>query len=498
MATETLTTTTTAVAKAGERVVFPYASGQPAGTYSASGAVLKAGSTTLTIGYGISFERDGVVVTPAASCEIPAGVLTLTVSNFASGPVDVVTVGSVSRGVGEKLFEVVSVVDFKTPAISWATAFNAAIQSGRFLNVPPGDYLLDAPLTKTDLANFVLFGQGARLILAPGVNFSLLDWINSTDVRISGLRFKHDRTQQTGGHCIRLSGATRLTIEDCVIEDAFGYGIGAQVGTFKDFRLSGVSVYNCGEDSIDLKNKNNNNEGIIYNNLVIDTNGLNGGSGKAGIDIRGPASISNVQVFRCGTGIRFRATDANLENGLGGHRSSLTGFVIDQGASATGVSVDAENVSVSNGTVKGGSIAVSTTAGSKNAVISNVVAENAAALRAFEIVGPDTSLVNCIADGGAIGFRFYAASDASRCVAKNMTSKGFQMEAGATGVSLFGCKQINCATPISDFSSVAQIVNSPTLGLQRIDMVGLPTTAPTAGSNLLWVDTAAGNALKRA
>jgi hypothetical protein len=79
-----------------------------------------------------------------------------------------------------------------------------------------------------------------------------------------------------------------------------------------------------------------------------------------------------------------------------------------------------------------------------------------------------------------------------------MTSKGFQMEAGATGVSLFGCKQINCATPISDFSSVAQIVNSPTLGLQRIDMVGLPTTAPTAGSNLLWVDTAAGNALKRA
>lgn len=101
MATETLTTTTTAVTKAGERVVFPYPNGQPAGSYQSTGAVLKANGTALTVGFGVSFERAGVVVTPAASCEIPAGILTLAVAQGASEPVDVVTVGSVTKGAGE-------------------------------------------------------------------------------------------------------------------------------------------------------------------------------------------------------------------------------------------------------------------------------------------------------------------------------------------------------------------------------------------------------------
>lgn len=101
MATETLTVTTTAATKAGERVTFPYSNGQPAGTYSASGSVLKVGGVALNIGYGVSFDRDGVVLTPAASCEIPAGVLALTVTNTASEPVDVVTINGVSRQAGE-------------------------------------------------------------------------------------------------------------------------------------------------------------------------------------------------------------------------------------------------------------------------------------------------------------------------------------------------------------------------------------------------------------
>jgi lysophospholipase L1-like esterase len=83
MATETLTTTTTAVAKAGERVLFPYPSGQPAGAYQSSGAVLRVGGVVLPIGFGVSFDSAGAIVTPAASCEIPAGTLTLAV-NYAA------------------------------------------------------------------------------------------------------------------------------------------------------------------------------------------------------------------------------------------------------------------------------------------------------------------------------------------------------------------------------------------------------------------------------
>lgn len=83
MATETLTTITTAVTKAGERVVFPYTYGARAGDYSTADAILKANGTALPIVFGLSFDAAGAVVTPGASSEIPAGSLTLTV-NYAS------------------------------------------------------------------------------------------------------------------------------------------------------------------------------------------------------------------------------------------------------------------------------------------------------------------------------------------------------------------------------------------------------------------------------
>lgn len=79
-ATETFSKTTTAVTKAGERVVFPYPGGAASGAYDSSGAVLKVGGVTRSVVFSVSFGADGATVSPGASAEIPAGNLTLTVS----------------------------------------------------------------------------------------------------------------------------------------------------------------------------------------------------------------------------------------------------------------------------------------------------------------------------------------------------------------------------------------------------------------------------------
>lgn len=398
--------------------------------------------------------------------------------------------GTTSQQINEKFAEAISVKDFGAVGDGvtddWA-ALTAAIQSNRLVTIPPGDYLLSQTLNKSNLTNCIIFGHGARLTLAKNVNFSLLDFSNSVDVRITGLRFNHQRNFQTGGHCIRLSGGTRLKIDHIVIENAKQYGIGAQVGTFTDFTLSDVKLYNIGDDGIDLKNHNNDNTGIIYNNITVDTTNLNGDGGKTGIDMRGPAVITNVQIRNSNCGVRFRATDpSDLANGVGGHRSSLSNFVIVQSGSATGVSVDAENVAVTNGTIKGGACAYSSTENGFNAVVSNVIALDTGSNRAFEIKGEDTSVVNCVVDGGVNAFRFYTNGTADRCVAKNMTGKAFQIDAPATSVAITNCKQVSCVTPISDFSGVAQIFNSPTIGITRFNVKGLPTSASGLATGQVW------------
>jgi hypothetical protein len=79
----------------------------------------------------------------------------------------------------------------------------------------------------------------------------------------------------------------------------------------------------------------------------------------AGIDMRGPAVISNVFIYEVdnsNSGIRFRETGVPSV-GTGGHYSSLTNFHIvgysDSENATVGVSIPASYVSVSNGYIEG-------------------------------------------------------------------------------------------------------------------------------------------------
>lgn len=79
-ATETFTTTTTAVTKVGERIAMAYPTGYSSGHYDNSTAALTVGGVAFTGKFGVSLGDNGATVTPLAGYEIPAGSLVLTVT----------------------------------------------------------------------------------------------------------------------------------------------------------------------------------------------------------------------------------------------------------------------------------------------------------------------------------------------------------------------------------------------------------------------------------
>jgi hypothetical protein len=203
MATETLTTTTAAVTKAGERVVFPYAGGQPSGTYQSAGAVLSVGGVPLSIVFSISFETDGVYVRPGASAEIPAGALTLAVRYTGSSSIHP------SEEVSALLYGASpsNSADENFAAITNACAVVKA-RGGGYVNIGPGVYLTRGLTLQSGV---YLCGAGMNattLKLADGSNSNVLyassqqsigvealtidgNYLNQTDKTKSGVLFEN-------------------------------------------------------------------------------------------------------------------------------------------------------------------------------------------------------------------------------------------------------------------------------------------------------------------
>lgn len=284
--------------------------------------------------------------------------------------------GAVTRTTQSKMQDMVSVKDFgavgngvtdDTAAINAAiTAINAL--GGGTVFFPEGTYLVgDAGgnVAISLLSNVTLNGDGINVTiikLKNSGNAHVINAASASNVSITNLTVDGNRANQSlSVHCIRGSSVDGYFIENVEAKQSYAYGIGFQTGTFKRIKLNNVYVHDTGLDGIDTKNKNNNNEEVQYSNITVRQWGLDTtATGQAAIDIRGVANLVNIGVRNPANnscvGIRFRDGDVGDVNGVGGHKSSLTNFFVDMGATTTsvGLNIVARDVTVSNGHIQGG------------------------------------------------------------------------------------------------------------------------------------------------
>lgn len=241
----------------------------------------------------------------------------------------------------------------------------ANASGGDVVYVPKGHYFIDQAnyygLLCSGHSRIKLTGDGdylSRIQMVDGAGGHIVGLINVSDFTVQGIGLDHG--VQTVGHGIRVEGADNLRIEDCTIRNAKSYGIGLQGGALKRIRLRRLEIIETGADGIDFKNLLNQNQDIEISGVAIRGFGLdpNVDPGKAGIDVRGPARLSNIEIFGIqeqDDAIRFRPGESSDPAGIGGHQSVLTNFRVNGAGKpqSKGLVIGGRQVTVSGGFISG-------------------------------------------------------------------------------------------------------------------------------------------------
>lgn len=311
--------------------------------------------------------------------------------------------GAVATTVQGKLRERVSAEDFFIAGESDATvmiqrAIDAVHEAGGGEVDVLREYFVSASVSTeqfwfADIATKHTASAVTALILRSGVSLvgrgshvSKITCTNRSRTVVSclsmdggGIRNMHIRSTWTpaytnAGHGIMLcvselnDSNKNLVFENLEISNVGSYGIGAQWGNFKNNRYDKIYVHDVGADGIDHKVRGGvgvTSSGVSFSNILCERFGQRSGiTGSAGIDIRGPATVTNYVARSFGaaggvnTGIRFSAGvyDANgVDNRQPSSLSALTNFLIesDHLFNTTGVVLlSSEATKVSNGSIK--------------------------------------------------------------------------------------------------------------------------------------------------
>lgn len=386
-------------------------------------------------------------------------------------------------------------VDATTAINAAITACNAA--GGGRVYLPAGTYLVSESSGSVAIAmksDVWLCGDGPATIikLADGADSHVVQAQLITNFVLSDFQIDGNRTNQTAQtHGIRLAYIDAGFITRCIIHDTAYYGIGAQHGQIANLWIDNNSIYDTGGDGMDFKNKEDTNYGIFISNISIRNIGLYGVvDDQTGIDIRGPARISNVSVYDVpdgGFGVRFREGETSTTNGLGGHRSSLTGFDI-RGAQSTGgagVYVGGRDIHVSNGYVYGmyrgaqvlGPRSTITGVSIEDPVDCGFSLQNSVSA---DIPDPpdDVTLVVChvkwsALGGSSRGYRLAQGGAAARqkligCTAAN-AAIGVLVNVDSTDAVIDGGDYATCTAPISDAGTGTTVIShSGGLGVSTV------------------------------
>lgn len=201
--------------------------------------------------------------------------------------------------------------------------------------------------TNGGIGGFTLIGPGATGNAAHGIHLSYL--LSDTVHSNANIRLRRLHIKNWGS-----------------------YGIGHQYGSPENYEVSDVIIENTGADGIDHKvrfgpgDQDDNAIGVILDNIIVRNFGQRITTSVAGIDVRGRAILSNIEV----TGVPALCRGIEMAPGIqqgaehrqSSSRSSLTNFYVEAASAADqiiGVACFSSGpMVVSNGYVRGAQFAV--------------------------------------------------------------------------------------------------------------------------------------------
>lgn len=380
---------------------------------------------------------------------------------------DVKSFGAAGDGVANDYSAIIAAVQ----------AANAA--GGGTVYFPPGTYVTGSTIAVTG-SNVHLMGAGRGAVvvrLADGVNSHVINLTSITDCSVTRLTVDGNRAGQVGSqHGIRLASATRSLIQDVRVINAGGYSIGAQTGTFDTLIINNVEIEGGGGDGIDIKNHNDDNTGLIFNNVTVKSYGQNLLVTQfAALDIRGPANLSNISIEEVGignVGVRFRQSGNDGGTGLGGHQSNLSNFRIKAGPSISsgtiGITIAGKNIAISNGYIEG--VGVGVRVQSTDNVIANVTVKDVSTVgfdlgtNGTDLISDRAQFIGCTVDGSDERGYIIAAVTDCRIIGgaiRNCTQQGILVGSGATAVRVIGTSFAGNGSVINDSGTDTRLRSCP-------------------------------------
>lgn len=156
-------------------------------------------------------------------------------------------------------------------------------------------------------ADFAIRGEGQHATFiraANGTDMAFLNLLNISRAEFSDFTFDNNRQNQVipnptrpNKHSIRGGNLYDVRFLRIGILNGNGYGFGFQSGEFQDVTIEDVLIEGSGLDGFDFKNPLATNRNVVINRVtVIDFGRGDPLVAKAGIDVRGPARVSNCYV----------------------------------------------------------------------------------------------------------------------------------------------------------------------------------------------------------
>lgn len=316
----------------------------------------------------------------AAAATLPDGQVIF--SPNAEGRKSIYSVASGSLVFESFGFPFVNVMDFYDGGGDFTAAEAAASATGALVFFPEGTFDIDPRVVAAGKSvNWIGAGRYLTTIrLKPGSNNHLLSFANdSIDNEIRSLTLDQNRDSQTSGHTVRLGGVKGLKMSDFRVLNAFGYGIGVQAGSNRNVTISDFEIENTGDDALDIKDLEEGNAEIVVSDGILRNFG-NIGSNKPGIDVRGPATITNIYGVLNNQNdrglLRLRAAGAQGRHGQGTFSNLRADASTGTDCRALWVEDGVTNYEINGVSIEGGSLGtISGTGG----ILSNLVMRDTAA-----------------------------------------------------------------------------------------------------------------------
>lgn len=274
--------------------------------------------------------------------------------------------------------------------------------------IPTKTYLVDT-ITLDSFMSGGIVGVSKHesvLKLADGQDDNVIHYVGASNQVLNNITLDGNRTNQAAGHIIRFGGCDKVDIHDVILKNGYNYGIGFQAGANKKVTIDNFVIHTVGRDGIDIKDYELDNSEIIISNGVIYNHGLNEPQ-QVGIDVRGPAIISDIHIL-CQNpdtrGIRLRSETV-------------------QGRAGSGA---ISNVIVKATDINTGTYGLDISAGVKDYVVTNFVSDGG-------------NLAGTINGSGGLIQNFSGRNfvgDGLSILGSNLTIRGLQLDTGTRGIDL--------------------------------------------------------------